>query len=194
MLLTDQVAHFVLKFVSDPYTASAAIIIGTFILEDATTIIVGIAAADGHVGWVLSLLSLYAGIILGDLGLYGIGRSALLHGRVRKFLEHRHAVTFRPWLERNLGRTVFIVRFVPGLRLPTYLACGFFKMPLRPFLLYAGVAVSIWTTFLFGVSYVYGTLTADWLVHIRWIIAVGFLFIAVIIGRYLKPFKDGLES
>ncbi len=189
MFLTDTSAQLVATSLSNPYAASAAIIIGTFILEDATTILVGIAAADHRVGPLLALLSLYAGILLGDLGLYGTGRSALLHSKVRSFLEHRHAIAFRPWLEKNLGRTVFVVRFIPGLRLPTYMACGFFEMPLKPFLLYAGVAVSIWTTFLFFVSYAYGALTADWLVHTRWLIAAAFVGFAIFVSRkYLRSF------
>src|ERR1700744_600320 len=53
---------------------TSAIIVGTFILEDAATVAAAMQVEDGALPIWLSLISLYAGIVLGALGLYGLGR------------------------------------------------------------------------------------------------------------------------
>src|ERR1700690_4413691 len=57
-----------------PWFQAAAIIAGTFILEDAATVAAAMQVEDGALPLWLALMSLYAGIVLGDLGLYGLGR------------------------------------------------------------------------------------------------------------------------
>ncbi|HQT82543.1 MAG TPA: hypothetical protein PLW99_00080, partial [Candidatus Paceibacterota bacterium] len=59
--------HFLFHLIGGAVGSSAllslAIILGTFILEDPTTVIVGVLAADGVIGIPIALFSLYAGII-----------------------------------------------------------------------------------------------------------------------------------
>src|SRR4051794_3234012 len=101
------------------------IIIGTFILEDAAIVIAAMQAQQGTVSMPLALAALYTGIILGDLGLYGLGR---LSARVRWLERHlpRHRKeTIRAWVCGNIFKVVLVSRFVPGMRLPTYTTCGF---------------------------------------------------------------------
>ena len=52
-------------------------LIGTFILEDAATVIAAMQADDGKLSPALALSALYVGIILGDLGAPRIGRLVL---------------------------------------------------------------------------------------------------------------------
>ncbi|MCR4276023.1 MAG: VTT domain-containing protein [Candidatus Parcubacteria bacterium] len=160
------------------------IILGTFLLEDTTTVIVGMLAADGILGIPLALSSLYAGIVLGDIGLYFLGYLASTNSRLARYVDHDFIAPFRAWLESRFVLTVFSARFIPGSRLPTYTASGFFRSPLSTFILTAILATSIWTTFLFTVSYWFGNLTAGWLGHARWGIAGAFLIALFFIGRH----------
>ena len=52
------------------------IVAGTFILEDAATVLAAMQVAEGTVETWTALLALYSGIVLGDLGLYALGRLA----------------------------------------------------------------------------------------------------------------------
>ena len=52
---------------------SLAIIVSTIILEDPTTVVVGLLASDGIIPVPLALVSLYVGTVLGDTGLYCLG-------------------------------------------------------------------------------------------------------------------------
>ncbi len=163
---------------------SLIIILGVFLLEDTTTVIVGMLAADGIIGIPFALSSLYAGIVLGDIGLYFLGYLASSHERLARYVDHDFIAPFRAWLENRFVLTVFSARFIPGSRLPTYTASGFFRSPLSTFILTAIAATSIWTTFLFTISYWFGNLTSGWLGHMRWGIAGIFLIALFFIGRH----------
>ena len=168
---------------STPFLLPFVIILSTFVLEDATTILVGVLAADGNVSAAEALLALYAGIILGDLGLYAVGRLAARHKWAGQFVDHEAVAPFRIWLETRLIATVFTVRFVPGLRLPTYTASGFFRMPFRRFAISVVAATTIWTTLLFAGAYYFGALTADSLGAWRWPLGLSIALVLFLIAR-----------
>lgn len=158
-----------------------AIVVGTFILEDPTTIIVGVLAADGVISVPLALASLYAGIIIGDIVLYALGYLASTHPRLGRYVDHDYIAPFRTWIESRFILTVFTARFIPGSRLPTYTASGFFRSPLPTFIMTAVVATSVWTTILFTAAYWFGNISAAWVREARWgsaflVIAALFLF------------------
>lgn len=160
-----------------------AIIIGTFILEDAATVVAAMRTQDGGLPMWIALSSLYAGIVLGDLGLYGLGRlSAGVPWLRRQLPPHRHE-TIRAWIAGRVFRVVLVSRFMPGLRLPTYTTCGFVGADLRRFFLAAVVATLCWTSLLFAVSLQLGQFLMDHLGVWRWAGAAGFVAFILIAGR-----------
>jgi membrane protein DedA with SNARE-associated domain len=162
---------------------AAAIILGTFILEDAATVIAAMQVEDGGVSQWVALLALYAGIVLGDLGLYGLGRlSAHIPWIARQLPPHRQE-TIRAWISGRIFKVVLVSRFLPGLRLPTYTTCGFVGADLRQFTLAAVAATACWTTLLFAVSLQLGKLLMDHLGAWRWAGAVGFIVFIIFAGR-----------
>ncbi len=169
--------------IADPWLQIGLIVIGTFILEDATTILAAILVADGIVPMIAALAGLYAGVILGDLGLYGFGRLVSTNGHARKIERHRILAPFKIWLDARMILTVFAVRFVPGLRLPTYTATGFFRLDFRRFAFTVIAATTIWTTLLFVGSYYFGTLTSHSLGGWRWGIGLIFAALIFLVGR-----------
>ena len=177
-------SHLIGGAVGSSVLLSLAIILGTFILEDPTTVIVGVLAADGVIGVPIALFSLYAGIVVGDIGLYCLGYLASTHPRLARYVDHDFIAPFRAWLETRYVLTIFSARFIPGSRLPTYTASGFFRSPLSTFVLTAILATSVWTTFLFSASYWFGSFTSEWEGPIRWGIALVFLLVLFFIARH----------
>jgi membrane protein DedA with SNARE-associated domain len=162
---------------------AAAIIVGTFILEDAATVAAAMQVADGDLLPWLALLALYAGIVLGDLGLYGLGRlSAHIPWVARQLPPHRQAA-IRAWVSGRIFRVVLVSRFLPGLRLPTYTTCGFIGADLRQFALAAIVATGVWTSLLFATSLKVGHFLMDHLGAWRWAGAAGFAVFVIVAGR-----------
>jgi membrane protein DedA with SNARE-associated domain len=129
------------------------------------------------------LISLCAGIVLGDLGLYGIGRlSAHIPWVARQLPPHRQE-TIRAWVSGRIFKVVLVSRFLPGLRLPTYTTCGFVGADLRQFTLAAIAATACWTTLLFAVSLKLGKFLMDHLGAWRWAGAAGFVVFIIFAGR-----------
>src|SRR3984885_10612412 len=131
---------------------AAAIILGTFILEDAATVAAAMQVEDGSLPLWLALISLYAGIVLGDLGLYGLGRLSAHIPFVARHLPPHRQETIRAWISGRIFKVVLVSRFLPGWRLPTYTTCGFVGADLRQFTLAAIVATGAWTSLLFLTS------------------------------------------
>jgi membrane protein DedA with SNARE-associated domain len=152
----------------NPLLVAIAIFSATFIHEDIATVAAGMVVADGLVGAEFALPALYAGILSGDLALYGIGRLIGLHRFSTKLLNRKRLAAFKAWLHGRLMLGVFVVRFLPGLRLSAYVIFGFLAMPIRRFIAADFLATSIWTTGLFYLSFAFGALTTQWLGYWRW--------------------------
>ena len=166
-----------------PIIQALLVVLATFVLEDAATVLAALAAQAGVVSVPVALASLYAGIVLGDLGLYGAGR---LSGRVRwisRLVPPGRMRQGQEWLHGRVFGVVFVSRFIPGVRLPTYTACGFLRADIKAFLLAAVVATSIWTSLLFGVSLQMGDVLMHYLGPWRWAGGIGFVLATVLIGR-----------
>lgn len=176
MSLTHLVDVLVTSSLPHAYLIPLAVIIGTFILEDATTMLVGVLSADGFIHIPVALLSLYLGIILGDFGLYVLGYLAANHRWARWFVNHERYEPIRSWLEERFEGAVFTSRFVPGMRLPTYTAAGFLQLPFRRFVTPVVVGTLIWTSLFFGGAYIFGNVTEEWLGPWRWPVAILIIF------------------
>jgi membrane protein DedA with SNARE-associated domain len=183
------IAAVLLSQFIDGATASAlllpfAIIVGTLILEDPTVVLVGVLASDGVISLPVALGSIYAGVVLGDIAFFSLGRYAATHPRFAQYVDHKYVVPIRTWLETRYILTVFSARFIPGSRLPTFAASGFIGAPFSTFFLTAIVGTSIWTTILFILSYWYGSVTGEWLAGERWTIALVFVVVLFVVGRH----------
>lgn len=170
-----------------PLLQGLAIIAATFVLEDAATIATAMAVQDRSVGLPTGLIALYLGIVLGDLGLYGLGRMAAGVHRssawARRLLPPQRHFAGRAWLERNVLKVVFVARFLPGVRLPTYTTCGFLGASFSRFALAAIGATLIWTTLLFGVSVRLGAFMVAHLGPWRWVGTIGVIVVMMLAGR-----------
>ncbi len=157
-----------------PLLQATAIVLGTFILEDAATVLAAMQTADGSLSGPLALASLYVGIALGDLGLYGLGWLAARFPPVTRLIPPQRKEVIRAWLDGRVFKVVLISRFLPGMRLPTYTTCGFVNADLKQFALAVVIATICWTSLLFGVSLRIGEVLMDHFGAWRWAGAAGF--------------------
>jgi membrane protein DedA with SNARE-associated domain len=167
-----------------PLLQGLAIVLGTFVLEDAATVLAAMQAQQGDISIAVALGSLFIGIVLGDLGLYGLGVLGRRVPRIERLLPPRRQAAIQAWIGRRVFQVVFVSRFIPGLRLPTYTTCGFVGADLRSFLLAAVVATLIWTSLLFGVSMRIGAFLIDHLGAWRWAGTAGFVVFVILAGRF----------
>lgn len=166
-----------------PFFQAGAIILATFVLEDAATVLAAMQAAQGGISIPVALGSLFVGIVVGDLGLYGGGWLSARIPWVARLMPPRRKDMLRGWLRGRVFKVVFVSRFLPGLRLPTYTTCGFLGADLRQFTLAAVIATTCWTSLLFSVSLRLGNFLMAHFGAWRWLGAAGFVVFVIAAGR-----------
>jgi membrane protein DedA with SNARE-associated domain len=162
---------------------AVAIIVGTLILEDAATLLAAMQVASGALALPVALGSLYTGIVLGDIGLYGLGRLSVTHPWVQRRLSKRRRDIGHDWAKNHVVRLVLVSRFIPGLRLPTYTTLGFLSAGILRFGLASALATSVWTTGLFFLCLKLGLVMSHYLGIWRWAGLVVFLIVLILMGR-----------
>ncbi|TVQ59673.1 MAG: alpha/beta fold hydrolase [Phycisphaerales bacterium] len=128
------------------------IIVASFISEDATVIAVGLAIAHQEIDIFVGLIGCFVGIVIGDGGLWAIGRffgrRALRWPVLRAWVPEESIDRWGRWFDRHTIQAVFIARALPGTRMPTYFAAGVLSQRAHGFLLWAALAAFLWTPFL----------------------------------------------
>ena len=190
-MLTLQLTHWIAATARHPVLDALALIGGTFILEDAATVIGAAQAQAGDVPVWVALLALYVGIVVGDLGLYGLGALAARLRWARRLIPEEATTHGRAWLSGRLSRVVFISRFLPGARLPAYTACGFLGASFGRFAATSVVATLVWTTLLFSISMHVGAVLEETLGIWRWAGMAGFALTVVLLGRAAAAARQG---
>src|SRR5207247_3487281 len=146
--------------------ASTAIILLSFVSEDAATISSALSIFGGPLKWPLGFASCFAGIWLGDLGLYSLARYAgknVLRSRWLARLADPATVTHcEKTFARNSAFALIASRFVPGTRLPTYLAAGLFAMPVCRFAFITAIGALLWISVFFGLTKLLGSQVLVW--------------------------------
>ena len=175
----EEAGRFLLALGSNPWMIALAIVVATFVLEDAATIAAALLSADGMIAPFAALGALIAGIFAGDLGLYGLGAAARTREWARRMIGERRMAKGRGWLKRRYVSALIGARFMPGFRLPTYTASGFLGLPFWPFAGVAAGAGLVWTSLVFSLVFFFGLMIVENLGAWRWAIAT--VLLAVIL-------------
>lgn len=189
-MLLNFLSNFTSSTVNSEILLSLAIIVCAIFIEDVTTVVVGVLAADGLIAVPVAFISIYIGIAIGDTVLYSLGAFARTHQRLSHYIDHDFTAPFRSWLENKYSFKVFSGHFVPGLRFTTFVASGFFRFPLSKYIPMAIVGGLVLETVLFSVSYWFGSFSSKWAGEVRWGIAGVFLLVLFFIARHnIRAYK-----
>src|SRR5438045_1630113 len=164
--------------------ASTAIILLSFVSEDAATISSALSIFGGPISWPLGFAACFAGIWLGDLGLYSLARCAgknVLRSRWLARLADPATITrCEKTFAQNSTFTLIATRFIPGTRLPTYFAAGLFAMPARRFALITAIGALLWISVFFALTKLLGSHAVAWFTFTQTKIAA-FVFTALLL-------------
>jgi membrane protein DedA with SNARE-associated domain len=147
--------------------ALTAIILLSFVSEDAATISSSLSIFGGPLSWPLGFAACFAGIWLGDLGLYSLARclgKPILQSRwVGRFTDAAAIERCQEKFSQRGSLALLASRFVPGTRLPTYLAAGLLSMPVARFALVTAFAALVWIAGIFAIAKLLGSHALIWL-------------------------------
>jgi membrane protein DedA with SNARE-associated domain len=121
----------------------------TLLSEDLTSIAAGLLVRDGRLAAAAAVAACAAGVYLGDLGLWLAGRVLGRRVLALPWFESRldavalEAVSVR--LDARLAAVVLGSRFLPGSRLPMFVAAGIWGRRPWAFMAWSLLAVLLWT-------------------------------------------------
>lgn len=117
-----------------PWQLGGLLVAIALLHEDVAIVLGGFFVIEGGLPLSVAYASLFLGIVLGDLIIYGIGYFAHSIERLRRIFIHDNVGRVRYWLDRSLVRLVMASKVTPGMLFPVYLACGWFRVSFSRFL------------------------------------------------------------
>lgn len=175
------------------FAQGAVLAAATFVQEDIPTITAAFLAGTGRVTWMTAYLGCFLGIWIGDALLYlaarGFGRPMLSRRWFQRFVDSSSVAESERWFARRGTWLLVTSRFVPGTRLPTYLAAGFLRHPFGRFLAVTGVTVAVWTASLLFLAHILGARLKTFLDHARWPAWVAPVLVVTLLTAWRFPFR-----
>ena len=145
---------------------AASLFLLTFFSEDAATLGGAAMAAAGLLATPLGLAACFLGIWLGDLGLYALarcfGRPFLKRDWVKRRVNEDRLARSEAWWKKRGLLVLLVARFVPGLRMPTYLIAGTLAVPFLSFAAVTALMGLVWVPLIFALVRIAGSEAAAW--------------------------------
>lgn len=173
--------------------------LGAPLSEELILVTAGLVVAHGHGHLWTMMATAFVGTLAGDLALYRIGRKvgpkALEHKKLRKLLTPKRVAWIEGHFHKNGPLTIFLARFLPGLRAATFLVAGVSRFRMRNFVLADALGALIsaplltWLGYRFGVS-----VLKDIKVASRWVLLGVAALIVVLMVRKMIQRKRRLAS
>lgn len=182
------------NYQAPPLVLAVLICLGTLLSEDLACIAAGMLAAKGWIPLPLAMGSSALGIWGGDIGLYGLGwLSQKWKARwnwLDRFVSESRIERGRRLFDRFGTTWIFLSRFLPGSRLPSYLAAGAVGWSFPRFASSLGIAVLVWTPVLVGFSFYSGQKALHFLQDYQrwaWPILLGVALLIFLLLKVIFP-------
>jgi membrane protein DedA with SNARE-associated domain len=168
------------------WTKAASLFFLTFFSEDAATLGGAALAVAGQLATPLGLAACFLGIWLGDLGLYAVaryfGRPFLGRAWVKRRVNQDRLARSEAWWKKRGLLVLLVARFVPGLRLPTYLIAGTLAVPFLSFAAVTALMGLVWVPLVFTLVWAAGTQAAVWYAVAKGTLIMTAVAIIVLVG------------
>lgn len=128
----------------------------TFLHEDVAILAAAYSRVEDKMPLVFAYMSVYLGIICGDILIYGLGHLAQRNRWLRGKIIGPKVERIRMWLESHLVRVLIICRFTPGLLFPTFVACGWFRISFKRFALVSILAGAVYSSVMLSLAVFFG--------------------------------------
>ncbi len=134
----------------------ALLALATLVSEDLTCVAAGLLASHGKLSLTAAMVACLIGIFIGDLLLVLVGR--LLGQRILERAPFRWVLSPQAlerserWFTAQGTKVVLASRFIPGSRLPLFLAAGILRAPFGRVAITLFLAGVVWTPILVGLS------------------------------------------
>lgn len=159
--MEDQLLEYIGRFsYAAVFALLAAAGIGLPVPEDMILLSAGVVTSTGRALLPAMILVAAAGVLTADTLLFRIGArlgpKLMENQRLKKVLTPARVAKVKARFDRYGAWTIFIARFLPGVRMPTFLLSGTFGVSQRRFWLADGLAVCIFAPTMVFIGFQFG--------------------------------------
>lgn len=151
-----------------------------FLQEDAAVIGAATASIMNLAPTSLLVAAILSGLMASDAWKYWIGRLARRYEWAHKFAEKPGVSVAGDLVRKEFIQTMLTARFVPGTRIPTYVACGFFKANYGKYILVLFMTAAMYVTIMFTLFHVGGAVAGEQAKF--WLPVIAVLVLAAYVG------------
>ena len=158
----------------------------TFLHEDAAILAAAFSRVEHGMPLLYAYSSIFLGIISGDIIIYSLGHFAQKNAWLRTKVIGPKVERIKLWLEDHLVRVLLLCRITPGLLFPTFVACGWFKIPFSRFALITIISGVVYSSIVLTIIILFGDLVLVHLDYWAWILLLA-IVVAFGVWSALKP-------
>jgi membrane protein DedA with SNARE-associated domain len=127
----------------------------------------------------------WVGLMISDGWKYWIGRLAHSSRRASRWIADPRVQNARERVLRRLGLTLLVARFVPGTRIPLYIACGVFKAPFARFIILVALSGAVYLGLMYVVVRSLGAVMGEHIRHYAPFVAV-LIVITILAAQWVR--------
>jgi membrane protein DedA with SNARE-associated domain len=167
------------------FKESVVIFFLTFIHEDAAILAAGFSKVEHGLPLLFAYVPVYLGIVAGDVLIYWLGRLAQSNKWLKTKIIGPKVERVNLWLNNHLVRVLVVCRLTPGLLFPTFVACGWFKIPFWRFATVSIVAGAVYSSIVLTIVILFGEAVLFHLGYWAWG-ALALLVVGFAVRNYFK--------
>jgi len=156
------------------------VMLSPFIQEDAAVATAALLSATGKAKTGPLFIMMFIGLFLSDTWKYWIGWAALRNEKARKFTEKKHVAELKDKVQTYTITTLFAARFIPLTRIPTYVACGYFKVNYAKFCICIAATALLYISIVFCLFHTLGVVMGEKIIWAMPLAAI--IIVACVIG------------
>lgn len=138
-----------------------ALFLTPFLQEDFGVILAATASLAGTAPTILLIGAILTGLVASDAWKYWMGRLARRYQWAHKFAEKPGVSVAGDLIRKEFLQTMLTARFVPGTRIPTYIAAGFFKAHYPKYVLTLMFTASLYIAVVFSLFHTVGAVAGE---------------------------------
>jgi membrane protein DedA with SNARE-associated domain len=132
-----------------------------FLQEDVSILGAASACASGLADPFLGFAITAAGLTTSASLKYWLGRAATSQASAKKYAQNPKMLKAGDSVKSNLGKSLYMARFISAVRLPFYIGAGFFNVSFPKFLLFVVTSAALYLGIVFVLFYVFGEIAGD---------------------------------
>ncbi len=175
-----------------PWVLYLLVFLSPFVQEDTAVIGTASLTAIDKLALGPAAIAITMGLFFSDIWKYWIGWFALKNKNSAAFSKKELVLGLKQKIHAFPFTTLVAARFIPFTRIPSYIACGFFKMSYPVFCLFVAITAIMFVTLAFGLFHILGQFFGN---ELKWLLPViGIGLVILLLGIHFLRSKSGVDS